>query len=81
MRRDPAHGGGEGCHPGVLAGCGGVVEAGEQVPAFGPCPRQRLRSVCQARDRIRQCRRSRGRAGAGLAGQGPRRYSVVVCNR
>ena len=62
--------GGQANHPGMLAGPGGMVQAGEQVRAFGPGPRQRPGAVRQIRDRDRRRgERGRGRPGPGLAGQ------------
>ena len=40
--QEPGKSGGEGGNPGVLAGPGGVVEAGEQAGALGAGPGQRL---------------------------------------
>ena len=60
---------GEGDDAGVLAGSGGVVQAGEQVGALGPDPGQGLLAVGQGGNRGRPGAGRRGGAGAGLAGQ------------
>ena len=57
--------GGEGDDPGVLAGAGGVVEAGEQVGALGPGPGQRLLMVGQGGNRGRMAVRGAGAVRAG----------------
>jgi hypothetical protein len=52
--QESGHRGGQGDDPGVLAGAGDMVEAGEQVGPFGPCPGQRPRAVRQVGDRGRR---------------------------
>ena len=51
MPQQSGQAGGEGNHPGVLAGPGGVVQAGKQAGPFGPGPGQRPGAVRQVRDR------------------------------
>src|ERR1700691_6125477 len=58
--------GGKGDDAGMLGGSADMLETGEQVGAFGPCPRQRLLAVKQFRGRGRQ---PRGRFTTGLSGQ------------
>ena len=53
----------------MLAGGGGVVQAGEQAGAVGACPCQRLAVVIQVRDRGQPAGAAGGGAGPGLAGQ------------
>ena len=61
--------GGEGDNTGVLAGSGGVVQAGQQAGAFGPGPGQRLLGAGQAGNRGRYRADHRGGGSAGLAGK------------
>ena len=61
--QQPGEAGGQSDDPGVLAGAGGVVQAGEQAGALGAGPGQRLLPAGQARNRGRD-RAVRG-AGAG----------------
>ena len=55
--------------PGVLAGRGGLVQAGQQAGPLGPGPRQRLLPAGQDRDRGRRGPGRRGGGAAGLAGE------------
>src|ERR1700678_3725689 len=59
---------GEGGNPGVLAGAGGVVQAGQQAGAFGAGQGQRVLAVGQGGNRGRDRAVRGGGAGAGLAG-------------
>ena len=66
--QEPGEAGGQGDDPGVLAGAGGVVQAGEQAGPLGAGPGQRLLPVGQAGNRGRDRAVRGGRGGAGLAG-------------
>ena len=67
--QQPGQPGGQGDDPGVLAGIGGVVQAGQQAGPLGADPGQRLLPVGQGGHRGRDRAIRGGRAGAGLAGQ------------
>lgn len=49
MPQHCGQGGGQGDHPGALAGTGGQVQAGEQAGVLSARPLQRLPSVLQAK--------------------------------
>jgi hypothetical protein len=61
--------GGQGDDAGVLAGSGGVIQAGDQVGALGPGPGQGLLLAGQGGNRRRYRAGHRGGGSASLAGQ------------
>ena len=71
--------GGEGDDPGMLPGCGGMIQAGQQVGALGPRPGQRPDAVRQVGNRSRRRVRAAEAAWSGPGGPGGRRRSAAVC--
>jgi len=76
--QQPGEGGGQDGNPGVLAGGGGVVQAGEQAGPLSAGPGQRLLTAGQRGNRGRDRALRGGRAGAGLAGDEGGGVLVVI---